>query len=75
MKKRNIIHLVESEEENERIISPCKKEGKNNRREARKKCLNHVHGKKGKIEEKNEIFHSNLKNRTTNYERGKKSIF
>ena len=60
MKRRSIIHLVESEEDNEGIISPCKKEGKNNGGEERKKSLNHIHGKKRKIEEKKEIFHSNV---------------
>ena len=62
MKRRSIIHLVESEEDNEGIISPCKKEGKNNGGEERKKSLNNIHGKKEKSKKKRKYF-----TRTFNY--------
>ena len=72
--EETIIHLSESEEENERSINPYKKGGKNNKYEARKKSLIQVHVQKEKIEDKNENFHSILGNCTKIYERRKKSI-
>ena len=54
------IYLLESEEENERSISPYKKEGNSNKHETGKKSLNQVHVKKKKSKKKLKFFTQSL---------------